>query len=201
MVRAERSSEDLIIGLPAHPEKAGERGIESHIGAVAYSPSISIVAHDYLGKTDSTNVYAAELTAIHLGIKMAGTSSEHHNECYIYADSQPSIQAIDKPKQQSGQYIIRNILNSLDELQNERPGLVFRIEWVLGHMGIKGNEKADEEAKNAALGGLRKGQTLSHHKLKSTQIAKINNDTKAMVKEEWNTGKGNARQLRKLTQP
>ena len=70
-----------------------------------------------------------------------------------------------------------------------------------GHTEIQGNEKADEEAKNAALGGVREEQTPSHYKLKSAQVAKINNDIKAMAKEAWNTGKGNARQLRKLTRP
>jgi hypothetical protein len=103
-------------------------GIENHVGAAAYSPTISAVAHHHLGKADDTNVYAAELTAIHLGIKMAGKSPEQYDICYIFVDNQQSIQAIDKPKQQSGQCIISNILESLDELQAQRPNLEFRIE-------------------------------------------------------------------------
>jgi len=37
-------------------------------------------------------------------------------------------------------------------LQNQRPSLEFKIEWVPGHMDIAGNEKADAEAKRAAFG-------------------------------------------------
>ena len=176
-------------------------GIENHIGAAAYSPTISAVAHHHLGKADNTNVYAAELTGIHLAVKMAGKSPEQYDKCYIYVDNQSSIQAIDKPKQQSGQYIIRNILQSLDELQNQRPSLEFRIEWVPGHMNIDGNEKADEEAKKAALEKLREEQVPLHHKLKSVQVTKINDDTNTAAKKAWNNGKANARQHRKLTRP
>jgi hypothetical protein len=45
-------------------------GIDDYVGAAAHSPTISAVVHHHLGKADSTNVYAAELTAIHLGIKL-----------------------------------------------------------------------------------------------------------------------------------
>ena len=176
-------------------------GIENHIGAAAYSPTTSTVAHDYLGKTDNANVYAAELTAIHLGVKMAGKSQEQYDKCYIYVDNQSAIQAIDNPKQQSGQYIIRNILQSLDELQTQRPNLEFRIEWVPGHMDIDGNEKADIEAKKAALEKLRKEQAPPHHNLKSAQVTKINDDINTIARKAWNNGKENARQHRKLTRP
>src|SRR5437667_10668497 len=150
-------------------------GIENHIGAAAYSPTTSASTYHYLRKAHTANVYAAELTGIHLGINMAGKSNEQFDKCYIFVDNQSSIQADDKPKQQSGQYIIRNILQSLDELQSQRPSLDFKIEWVPGHMDIAGNEKADEEAKRAALEQLA-GEPLSRYKLKSVQVTKINED-------------------------
>src|SRR5579859_7736627 len=120
-------------------------GINGYIGAAAHSPTISAVAHHHLGKADSTNVYAAELTAIHLGVKMASESPEQFDKCYIHVDNQSSIQAIDKPRQQSGQYIIRNILQSLDELQTQRPNLEFKVEWVPGHMDIEGKGRRRSE--------------------------------------------------------
>jgi ribonuclease HI len=175
-------------------------GIESHIGAAAYSPTISASTHQYLGKADTANVYTAELTAIQLGINMAAKSHEQYDKCFIYVDNQSSIQAIEKPKQQSGQYIIRNILQSLEELQNRRPNLEFKIEWVPGHMDITGNEKADEEAKRAALEQLTE-ESFTQYKLKSVQITKINDDINTVAKKAWNNGKTNARQHRKITRP
>ena len=176
-------------------------GIENHIGAAAYSPTISESAHHYLGKADTANVYAAELVAIYLGINIAAKSHERYDKCYIYVDNQSSIQAVDKPRQQSGQYIICNILQRLEELQNQRPSLEFKIAWVPSHKDIAGNEKADEEAKRAALEQLAGESPLHVHKLKSVQTMKINDDISKAAKKAWNNGKANARQHRKITRP
>ena len=131
---------------------------------------------------------------------MAGKSHEQYDKCFIFVDNQSSIRAIDKPKQQSGQYIIRNILQTLDELQNQRPSLEFKIEWVPGHMDIDGNEKADVEAKRAALEQLA-GEPPLQRKLKSVQFMKINDDINTAARKAWNNGKTNARQHRKMTRP
>ena len=68
-------------------------------------------------------------------------------------------------------------------------------------MDIVGNEKADEEAKKAALEKLREEQAPPHHKLKAAQVTKINDDINTAARKTWNNGKGNARQHRKLTRP
>ena len=68
----------------------------------------------------------------------------------IYVDNQPSIQAINTPKQQSVQ-IICHIFEKLDEQLQQRSGLKFIIEWTPRYMNIVENDKADEEAKKAAL--------------------------------------------------
>jgi ribonuclease HI len=88
---------------------------------------------------------------MHLRIDMAGKSHKQYDKCFIFMDNQSSIQAVLRPKQSSGQFIICNILQSLDELQNQRLSLEFNIEWVPGHMDIAGNEKGDEESKRTAL--------------------------------------------------
>src|SRR5579859_3577927 len=175
-------------------------GIAKHIGAAAHSPTIPATAHQYLGNADTANVYAAELTAIHLGINMGEKYAEQFNKCYIHVDNQSSIRAISKPKQQSGQYIVRKILQDLDALQHRRPNLEFKIKWVPGHMDIAGNDKADEEAKKAAQEQVI-GESTTQYKLKSVQRTKINEDINAAAKNAWNNGKSNARQHRKLTRP
>src|SRR5579859_1112514 len=76
-------------------------GTENHVGAAVYSLATAATTHEYLGKADTANIYAAELTAIHLGINMAGKSHEQYKKCFIYVDNQSLIQAVDKPKQQS----------------------------------------------------------------------------------------------------
>src|SRR5579859_7188748 len=68
-------------------------------------------------------------------------------------------------------------------------------------MDIKGNEKADEEAKKAAQERPQRQQTPPQYKLKSAQVPKINEDINKVARETWNHGKKNARQQRKLTRP
>ena len=77
---------------------------------------------------------------------MAEASPPQYDKCIIYVDNQSSVQAINTPKQQSAQYIIRDIFESLDELQQQRPNLKFTIERVPGHMDIAGNDKAEKKA-------------------------------------------------------
>src|SRR5437762_1854223 len=65
--------------------------IENHIDAIVYSSTISIITHDYLGKTDNANIYMMKLMTIHLEIKMADKSPEQYDKCYIYIDNQSAI--------------------------------------------------------------------------------------------------------------
>ena len=69
-------------------------GIAGYIGAAVYSST----DHEYVDKDDTTYVYAAKLTAIHLTMNMAEKSPAHFLRCSIYMDSQSSIQAVNKPK-------------------------------------------------------------------------------------------------------
>ena len=68
-----------------------ESEIENHIDATVYSSTTSIIAHDYLGKTDNANVYTTELMTVHLGVKMTDKSQEQYDKCYIYIDNQSAI--------------------------------------------------------------------------------------------------------------
>jgi ribonuclease HI len=95
-------------------------------------------------------VYTAELTDIHLATNLLWNHVEYRT-CRIYIDSQAAIRAIDHPRRQSGQSIIRDILDSIDEITNEHPHLQFEIVWISGHAEIEVNELIDAEAKKAAL--------------------------------------------------
>jgi len=161
-------------------------GIEGHIGAAAHAPkSSSAEAHQYLGSDKMANVFTAELTAIKLAI---GILDQHsHPQCTIYADSQAAIKALDKPSQQSGQYILAEIIMTIEDLKRRKPSISdLTLEWVPGHQGIPGNERADEEAKKAALEGRADlWQDYSQmRKLKSAQIMEINMHTTNLAKDK-----------------
>ena len=75
---------------------------------------------------------------------------EEYSNIYISIDNQSAIQTIESPKHQSGQYIIKGILDIIDRTYAIKPDCNIHIEWVPGHEDIDGNQRADQAAKAAA---------------------------------------------------
>jgi hypothetical protein len=94
-------------------------------------------------------VYAGELEAIHMAVIHAKDLTQ--TESRIFSDSQPAMKSLAKPKRQSGQAIIERILDEIDALYLTTPTYAMQLEWVPGHIGIDGNEKAHQAAKSAAI--------------------------------------------------
>ena len=103
-----------------------DSGIEDKIGAAVYNIATNEASHQHLGREAQFNVYTTELTAAHLAIKRLWNHCEYRT-CRIYIDSQAVIRAIDHPRRQSGQSIIRDILDSIDEILSEFTHLQFEI--------------------------------------------------------------------------
>ena len=171
-------------------------GIENKIGAAAYNSSMNEVNHQYLGSETQFNVYTAELKALHLAIEQLRNYGEYLIG-RIYSDSQASMKAIDHPRRQSGQTIIKDILDSIDEVTNEHKHLQIEIIWIPGHAEIEGNEHADAEAKRAA-----KDPTLSqihnYKPLKSARARYIKATAKKQWLDIWNGNTKTANSLRRI---
>jgi hypothetical protein len=65
----------------------------------------------------------------------------------IYTDNQAAIWSIAKAEGRSGAYILQEIARQVQELQDK--GLSMTIRWIPAHVGIPGNEAADQAAKEA----------------------------------------------------
>ena len=65
-------------------------GINNNIGAAAYNATTNTTTHQYLGSETQHNVYAAELKAMHLGVKMLENNDEYLR-CHMYMDSEVAI--------------------------------------------------------------------------------------------------------------
>jgi ribonuclease HI len=153
-------------------------GIENKIGAAAYIPATKEAIHHHLGSEVQFNVYAAELSAIYISLN--GRWDLHQDHCRIYSDSQAALRALDRPRKQSGQEIIKDILDQIDQITNGREHLQIEMVWIPGHSDIEGNEQADTEAKKAAINPALK-QRHRHKPLKSGRARHI----KAIAKEQW----------------
>ena len=131
-----------------------------------------------------------------MAIELFTEKSDEHTNAYIFTDNQSAIQAVETPKRQSGQYITKKILDTIDKIHEAKPTCTIHIEWVPGHMNIEGNEQADQAAKTAATSNTMP-PTI---KMKSAQSRSIKSRTNTQRETEWKTGKENAKRLRAMSQ-
>ena len=108
----------------------------------------------HLGTTEQHTVYEAELVGMVMGLYLIKTEKRNKAKCVINVDNQAALTAITTQMNRSGQHLaaeIQKLARQLTERTgNRRFKLTFR--WSAGHVGIKGNEDADKEAKMAANG-------------------------------------------------
>ena len=123
-----------------------QTGIEDKIGAVIYDASTDQTRYQHLGRDTHYNVFVAKTTALQLAIETLRDNHER-TEWRIYTDNQ----SINNPQRQSGQAIIKDFLDCVDDIKDKHPHLHIKIIWIPGHADIDGNERADIEAKKAAI--------------------------------------------------
>ena len=161
------STQDLIIYTDGSDH-------DGHVGAAIHSPTIRINKGKYIGTDNIHNVYAAELTAIQMAIKLFEEKINEYTNVYIFTDNQSIIQTIDSPNHHSGQYIIKKILDIIERVQKIKPISNIHIEWMSGHEDIKGNEQADQAAKMTVI----PNSTIPTNRMSSAQKRSIQVMTK-----------------------
>ena len=91
-------------------------------------------------------VFDAELFALEKAFKIAWENKQLNTEkVWIFSDSQAAIKRLKNSSLKAGQYYIQSIRKWAEKFQNL--GIQMQLEWVPGHMNIRGNELADKAAK------------------------------------------------------
>ena len=167
-----KSSRTVRIDIPANKEaskKADATAIErikvysdgsAHDGKVGAAALLrregkpDRVLKLHLGSTEHHTVYEAELAGMLMGLHLIKTEKKNAVKCVLSVDNQAALTAINSELNKSGQHIADNLLKAVKKLcvskGDNRFALTFR--WSAGHVGIAGNEDADELAKSAADG-------------------------------------------------
>lgn len=139
--------ERLIVEAPALTFYTDGSGIDGHIGAAAVCMEIGAIRRRYLGKAPDYTVYSAELVGIILALEIVIDVQEDYPEVpiRIFVDNQSAIQSTGTPKSGPCKFLLAKILELHAKLNTS-----LSIHWIPAHVGVPGNEAADEEAKKAA---------------------------------------------------
>ncbi|MCG8049253.1 MAG: reverse transcriptase domain-containing protein, partial [Candidatus Thiodiazotropha endolucinida] len=138
-------------------------------------------------RTDpNLSVFTTELIAIQYATKWA--IEMKITNAVILTDSLSSIQALQSGKSNSRPDKIDIILTNLDKAK--RNGQTIEIEWIPSHVGIPGNEAADQIAKLALYWGPKEGTLPSKREIYTViETAIIKKWQEAWDKNPSNTGK------------
>ena len=108
----------------------------------------------HLGTTEQHTVYEAELVGMIMGLHLIKTEKKNKTKCALSVDNQAALTAIKSKMNKSGQHLAADLLQLAKQLtkSKSRSKLKLTFRWSAGHVGIKGNEDADKEAKAAVEG-------------------------------------------------
>ena len=167
-----------------------------HIGAAALlirEGEQDRTLHDHLGPSSLHTVHEAELVGLLLGLHLIKTERRGRTSFAVGADNQAARSTLNSVKSTTGQYIADEISKTAASIKKQRNSgnysLTFR--WAAGHVGIKGNEEVDGEAKKAAEGlssGKKELPPLLRKPLKHNKAAlrqQRRDVLKARWKKEW----------------
>jgi ribonuclease HI len=108
------------------------------------------VAHvkTFLGSSSEHNNYEAEVVGEILATWLIeNTPDTNYKPVSIYSDNQAFVQISRRPKAAPGQYLLQEFANKVNSSRAK-----IRVKWISGHSDVRGNEKADKLAKEAADG-------------------------------------------------
>jgi ribonuclease HI len=117
-----------------------DSGINGHIGATAVTLSTpssmsSLVLQkrtQYMGTDTQSTVYAAELKGILLALEiLTANPCPNCNNVIIFSDNQGVLQTLRNPSDASGQFILVELLQALD--QATAAGLDVHFRWIPAH--------------------------------------------------------------------
>ena len=170
-------SENLILYTDA-----SKMGIDCPVGLAVVAdkpPTLENIYQDSLEAKFS--VFDGELKAIQEAVRYANENLAEDQEVRIRSDSLSSILALQDPKNRDTRVVtMKKVMENMLQTRN----IKTKIEWVRAHVGLLGNEKADEAAKEAT----RLDPSEVSAKLSKTQIKhRLRRISLAEWQLNWNT--------------
>jgi len=119
--------------------------------AVGYHKGIEVF-YKKMGMGGRAEVYDAEMAGLMLGAKLASTFIMNHpkvTKIHYFIDNSAAAGAIFDPKPQPGQLYAAKFHQRMAQFLDNNTTCAIEINWCPSHCKIKGNDRADELAKEA----------------------------------------------------
>jgi len=136
-------------------------GFQGGAGAAAViylngSPNPSGALRFHLGKLTEHSTYEGEVVGLMLAVWLMRTHCKEKigkEGISIYTDCQSMIDTIYDMKPGPGQYLLNEFHKLISPFEDKGHQVCkFTINWIFAHSNVTGNERVDEEAKQAAKG-------------------------------------------------
>ena len=128
-------------------------------------------------------VYNAEMLALLRGLETAiafqqeiPETNRRRLKIVLFADNTAAVTAITKETPGSSQQTSQKFVETATSFLDENRGAIIEISWVPGHMGIEGNDRADELAKRV---------TELEPTTETTTLAKLHRQLCERLKAAW----------------
>lgn len=143
----------------------------------------------HLGKEEEHTVYEGKIVGMILAVKLLKDEMRARGgrTMAVGADNQAAVRATNAFQSKPGHYLMDKFHDDLRTLFPTEDDGKLVIRWSAGHIGIPGNEQADEQAKRAA-----RGETTDPHLLPNS-LRSPNNEpatlpaSKSAIKQMFNT--------------
>ena len=125
--------------------------------------------------TNDSSIFTAELAAIRRALQYIQINriTNKDKQFVIFCDSKSVVESIEN--QESKNPIMINILDTLQDLWSK--SFIIRFVWIPSHVGIQGNEDADDQAK---LGLSSNG--IADYKIPYTDYIPV---VKSFIRDKW----------------
>ena len=109
--------------------------------------------HQTIGTPDDLTVYFAELFAIYQAVANIRRFVQSQPQAkdkivVVFCDNQAALRSLASPGQQSGQFMLRSIIEAVHLLRKHSECMI-EFHWVPAHAGVELNERANTQAREA----------------------------------------------------
>ena len=148
---------------------------ERKVAAAAFSPNYP-EDPSVLRLRDGSSVFSAELEGILLALRKIKILSRKNEKFVIFTDSLSAIQAIQNKNFKNNN--VKRIYNLVKSITSQ---VSLFLVWIPAHVGIQGNEKADQLAKST----LEKSENKNHYLCWSDLKPEVNKYINDILQKEW----------------